>query len=157
VSGGEAGVAAETQPTVMVVDGEVLVRLAIAGYLRDCGYRVVEAAGADEARAVIEAGVAEVSIALIGLHGPGDPASGFALARWLRAERPGVEVVLAGSPARAADAAGDICAHGPLLARPYEPQVVLDRIRRLLARRSRRGPGAREGEARDDPGSDPAR
>ena len=40
--------------TVLVVDDEVLVRMVIAAYLRDCGYRVVEAASADEAMLVIE-------------------------------------------------------------------------------------------------------
>jgi DNA-binding NtrC family response regulator len=122
--------------TVLVVDHEVLVRMVIAGYLRDCGYRVIEAAGADEARAVVASDEARVSVVLASLEAAGAGAGdGFALARWIRERRPGVEVILAGTPARAAEAAGDICEQGPLLARPYDRQVVHDRIRRLLARR----------------------
>jgi CheY-like chemotaxis protein len=40
--------------TVLVVEDEILVRTAIAEYLRHCGYRVVEAASADEAMTVLQ-------------------------------------------------------------------------------------------------------
>jgi DNA-binding response OmpR family regulator len=135
------------EATVLVVDGEVLVRLAIAAYLRDCGFRVIEASGADEARAVIGSQIAAIDVALIGLGAGAEPAEGFALARELRQARPGVEVVLAATPARAAHAAGEICEQGPMLARPYEPQLVIDRIRRLMARRRPPGGGAGDGGA----------
>jgi DNA-binding NtrC family response regulator len=62
---------------------------------------------------------------------------GFALAQWIRRRRPGCEVILAGTVARAAHAAGELCEQGPMLAKPYEPRVVLERIRRLLAARPR--------------------
>ena len=62
---------------------------------------------------------------------------GFALAQWVRRRRPGLEVLLAGTVAREADIAGELCDQGPHLARPHEPQAVVDRIRRLLARRRR--------------------
>jgi DNA-binding NtrC family response regulator len=123
------------QETVLVVDDEVLVRMVIAAYLRDCGYRVIEAASAEEARLVIEQDEeAAVNVVLSGVAITGDQ-GGFALAQWIRSRRPGCQVVLAGTPARAAQAAGDICEQGPMLGKPYEPQQVLDRIRRLLARR----------------------
>ena len=121
--------------TVLVVDDEVLVRMVIAAYLRDCGYRVVEAASADEAMLVIEHDEeGAVGVVLSDVEMAGEP-DGFALAKWIRGRRPGCEVILAGTAARAAEAAGDLCEHGPMLAKPYEPQAVLDRIRRLLARR----------------------
>ena len=122
---------------VLVVDDEVLVRMVIATYLRDCGYRVIEAASPDEARLVIEHDdEGAISIVLSGVAMPAQ-GDGFELAQWIRQRRPDLEVVLAGTPARAADAAGDICQRGPMLAKPYEPQVVLDRIRWLLSRRPR--------------------
>ena len=118
-----------------MVDDEVLVRMVIAAYLRDCGYRVIEAADAKEAMLALEqdeAGAVGVVLSAVALAGEGD---GFALAQWIRRHRPACEVVLAGTTTRAADAAGELCDQGPTLARPYEPQLVLDRIRRLLARK----------------------
>jgi hypothetical protein len=58
------------------------------------------------------------------------------LAQWLRNNHPDTDIILAGSHARAAEAAGDLCGSGPMLAKPYDPQLVLDRIKQLLATRS---------------------
>src|ERR1700761_5470636 len=92
--------------TVLVVDDEVLVRMVIAAYLRDCGYRVIEAANADEAMLVIEHDEARtIGVVLSDVAMPGD-LDGFGLAQWVRRERPGCDVILAGTPARAAEAAG---------------------------------------------------
>lgn len=131
----DQGATASPTATVLVVDDEVLVRMVIAAYLRECGFRVIEAAGAAEALLVLEhdeAGDIGVVLSAVGLSGEHD---GFALAQWIRRRRPGCEVLLAGTVARTAQAAGDICEQGPALTRPYEPQTVLDRIRRLLARK----------------------
>ena len=122
--------------TVLVVEDEVLVRLVIAGYLRDCGYRVIEAGNAAEALKVLEREDARVGVVLTDVEMPGEM-DGFALARWLRRERPDIDVVMAGTPRRAADAAGELCEQGPASERPYEPAAVVDRIRQLLALRRR--------------------
>jgi CheY-like chemotaxis protein len=127
--------------TLLVVDAEVLVRMTISAYLRDCGYRVVEAANADEALAVLGQMELSISAVLADLALPGSM-DGFALARWIREHKVGLNVLLAGTPARAAQRAADLCEQGPDLARPYEPQAVVDRIRRLLAERDNPGDAA---------------
>ncbi len=119
---------------VLVVEDDVLVRLVIAAYLRDCGYRVFEAANGDEAIKLLARDEAGVGVVLTDVEMPG-ATDGFTLAQWIRRERPGVELVIAGTPARAAEAAGDLCEEGPQRAKPYEPSLALDRIRRLLAMR----------------------
>ena len=121
---------------VLVVEDDVLIRLVIAAYLRDCGYRVLEAASGAEAVQLLERDAAGISVVLTDVEMPG-AMDGFALARWIRRERPGVEVVIAGTPARAADAAGELCEEGPQRAKPYETSFALDHIRRLLALRQR--------------------
>jgi DNA-binding response OmpR family regulator len=133
---GDTGVAATVAETVVVVEADMLVRLVIAAYLRDCGYRVVEATSAAEAMQLLDRDdiAADVVLTALDLGGETD---GFALAQWVRRRRPGLEVLLAGTVARAADMAGELCDQGPMLGRPYEPQAVVDRIRRLLARRRR--------------------
>ena len=129
--------AAATAETVLVVEDDVLVRLVIAGYLRDCGYRVLEAASADEAVRLLQRGEAQVDVVLTDVEMPGEM-DGFALSQWVRRERPDLEVVMAGTPARAANAAGELCEQGPAGSRPLDPSAVLARIRRLLAMRHRR-------------------
>jgi CheY-like chemotaxis protein len=125
---------AETQ-TVLVVEDEVLIRMVISEYLRECGYRVIEAAHTDEAIALLQEPDVDVDIVFTDVEMVGASMDGFALARWIRENRPELKVVMAGSPARAAEMAGDLCESGPLLSKPYDPQFALDRIRRLLAER----------------------
>ena len=122
--------------TVLVVEDEVLVRLVISEYLRDCGYRVIEAAHADEAILVLKHDELIIDVVLSDVEMPGSM-DGFGLVRWIREHRKGVDVILAGNPKRAAEAAGDLCEEGPDLAKPYEPRIAADRIRQLLAKRSR--------------------
>lgn len=129
-----------TAQTVLVVEHEVLIRMTISGYLRDCGFRAIEAANADEALILLQEPGLEIEAVLSDIEMPG-AMDGFGLAQWVRANRPGLEVILVGTPERAANAAGDLCDEGPMLAKPYEPQVVVDRIRQLLAARARRRSG----------------
>jgi len=63
------------------------------------------------------------------------PGSGFELCQWIRTQTPEVEIILAGSIERAVDHAGGLCNDGPALAKPYQHHLVLDHIRRRLARR----------------------
>jgi CheY-like chemotaxis protein len=119
--------------TVLVVEDEVLLRLVIAQYLRDCGYKVIEAAHADEAIAVLSEPNLPVDVLFSDIEMPGEM-DGFGLAQWTRSNRPGVAVILAGSVPRAVNAAATLCEEGTL-PKPYEPQSVHDRIRRLLAGR----------------------
>jgi CheY-like chemotaxis protein len=121
--------------TVLVVDDEVIARMVISEYLRHCGYRVIEAANSDEALAVLQHAEIPVNVVLCGMSQAG-PASGFALAQWVRQHKSETDIILAGSHSRAATAAGELCDAGPNLVKPYEPQVVVDRIKRLLVLRS---------------------
>ena len=120
--------------TILVVEDEVLIRLVIADYLRDCGYRVIEAAHADEALLVLRKAELAIDVVFTDVEMPGSM-DGFALAQWVRNNRPGMEVVLAGSVSRAVQAASDLCDAQNNVPKPYDPQNVHDRIRRLLALR----------------------
>jgi len=124
------------QDTVLVVEDEVLVRHVIAQYLRDCGYKVIEASNADDAIVVLPQAELIVDVVFTDIEMPGTM-DGFALAQWVRKSKPGIHVVLAGTVARAAQAAGDLCESGPTLGKPYEPSAVSEHIRRLLAQANR--------------------
>ncbi|WP_029585298.1 response regulator [Bradyrhizobium sp. URHD0069] len=124
------------QETVLIVDADILIRQPLAEYLRECGYKVVEAADVAEAkRLLIDASIA-IHIVLADVDPPG-PDNGFALASWIRTNYPDVEVVLAGTIEKATRSAGELCDEGTALKKPYEHQVVLARIKQSLAARER--------------------
>jgi len=107
--------------TVLVVEDEVLLRLAIAEHLRATGYRVIEASNAEEAMRVIDA---DAAIALVftdvNMTGAMD---GHALARWVRKTHPAIKLLVTSGLA-AAD-----CCGTPFIAKPYR----FDQIERLIA------------------------
>ncbi len=119
--------------TILVVDDEVLIRLSIAAYLRDCGFTVLEADGPEEAITIFQAAV-PIDLVFSDVQMPGEM-DGFGLARWVRAHRPGVKVILASGVVKASTAAADLCEHDSFFQKPYHEQQVVDRIRALLASR----------------------
>jgi len=121
--------------TVLVLDGDVLVRMPLCQYLRDCGYRVLEAASADEAITILQKPDIQVDVVLSDAELPGGT-NGFSFAAQARAMRPGLEIVLVGTPKRAVDATAKLCDEGPALMKPYDHKLVLAHIKRLLAARA---------------------
>ena len=119
--------------TVLVVEDEVLIRLVIADYLRECGYRVYEAVNASEALAMLQAPEVSIDIVFSDVQMPGDM-DGFGLAQWIRSNKPSVQVILTSGVERSANIAATLCEAGPLLDKPYPPQDVVARIKQLVAK-----------------------
>ena len=120
--------------TILVVEDEVFIRMVISEYLRGCGYKVIEAANADEALTILQHLEIDIDVVFSDVDMPGSM-NGFELAKWLSAHRANVDVILTGNVPRAADAAAQLCESGPL-PKPYEPQIAVDRIKRLMALRA---------------------
>jgi DNA-binding response OmpR family regulator len=119
-------------PTIVLVEASALMRMAVAAYLRECGYQVIETAGPAEARRLLQSGaLAEAALIDVDADGKTD---GFGLAQWIRLQRPDVKVLLTSGVQRTAQTAGDLCEEGPHLAQPYDHRSLESQIRRLLAR-----------------------
>lgn len=122
-----ADLAPAERPSLVIVESDVFVRRPIAEYLRECGYIVLETANTDEALVIVNS--RKVEIVLADARAPGT-LDGFGLAKWIRANRPVVKVILSGTVANQAKEAGKLCEQGPDLAKPYDPQHLVDRIKR---------------------------
>ena len=126
------------EPSILLLDSDVVSRQAIAQYLRECGYKVREAIDTDEAMAILTQGGATVDILLADVTAAGK-LDGFGLARWVRKSRPDIKIILVGTVAGEALKAADLCHEGPQLSKPYHPQLLIDRIKRMIATRERGG------------------
>jgi len=120
----------------MVVDADVLSRMAIADYLRHCGYHVVEGSSAEDVEAVFST-EREIDVMLIDMTLSGTQ-DGFALASKVRAEHPDIVVILTSTAAKQAEKAGELCDDGPQV-KPYN-HAELERRIRLLRERRRQEP-----------------
>jgi DNA-binding NtrC family response regulator len=114
-------------PTILLVEDEVLIRMATADALRGAGFTVIEAAHADEAISILSASVS-VDLLMTDVRMPGSM-DGFALSEMLRASRPDMKLVimsgeLAGTPARTV---ADL-----FFPKPVNLTVVIDKITKLL-------------------------
>ncbi len=122
----------EPKPVIVVLEPEVLIRMTIAQFLRDCGYTVIEGVVSADVWTVLEAGVAvHVVFSEVELENSN---AGFALARTLRQTHPHVDVILTSGVAAAAEKSKELCEEGPMR-KPYHATEVAQRIHRLLERR----------------------
>jgi CheY-like chemotaxis protein len=118
--------------SVMVVEPDVLVRMTITDYLRECGYRVVEAITGEEALGILAAGVqVETVLSAVKLQGALD---GFALAQRIRSGFSKVEIILTTGVSMTAKKAGELCEQGPL-DKPYHPDLIVERLKLLFQTR----------------------
>ena len=85
------------------------------------------------ARFTNEAGIRDA--ALCDADVPGSK-SAFQLRAWSLERRPEVQIILAGSIAATATKAAELCEEGPQLRRPYDPQSVVEYIRRIIGSRT---------------------
>jgi DNA-binding response OmpR family regulator len=115
--------------TILIVEDEVIIRMNVSEYLRECGYKVIEAANGDEALQVLKDPSIAVHIVFSEVQMSGT-LDGFGLSQWIRTHRPDLRVLLAGTLDRAVHTAAEVCEEGPL-SKPYEPHRLLGRIKQL--------------------------
>jgi DNA-binding NtrC family response regulator len=77
--------------SVLVVEDEFLIRAAVVDCLTDAGHAVVEAANASSALDALNS--ADVAVTVLDIRFPGQMV-GLALAEWIGANRPHVQIIL---------------------------------------------------------------
>jgi DNA-binding NtrC family response regulator len=117
-------------PTVLIVEDEFLQRAMLSDQLQECGFMVFEAANADEAIALIETGI-PIDLVLTDVRMPGSM-NGFGLAKWISANRPKINVIIASGEATQTDAAEELCEHVPFFTKPYDLKAIVDEVRAAI-------------------------
>jgi two-component system, OmpR family, response regulator len=125
---------ASTEPgpesVVLVVEDEVMVRLGISSYLRNHGFKVVEAAGGAEAQTLIEAGL-HFDLVFSDINMPaGD---GISLALWLEANGFSAPVVLTSALSASLEQARRAGVNASaFINKPYVEERLVERFKALL-------------------------
>jgi CheY-like chemotaxis protein len=120
-----------SQETVLVVEDEDLLRDVLAAVLQEHGYSVLVAGNSQEALAVLERHPRPVQVALVDVVLPGG--SGPELCRELVRRRPGLKpVYMSGRVGEEALREAN-AVPGPLIAKPFRPEELLEIIGGLLS------------------------
>jgi DNA-binding NtrC family response regulator len=122
--------------TVLLVEADVIVRFAIAEYLRTCELAVIEAAQAKDAKEILVAGP-EVHVLMSDAQ-LAEGGAGFALAQWVRRHRPSIEVILTASTLAKAQMAAQFAARIPHCSPPSDAVGLETKLNAMLAERKRR-------------------
>ena len=118
------------QRVVLVVEDDILVRVTVADYLRDAGYKVIEAANAAEALQIFACGE-PVDVVFTDIQMPG-AMDGLMLARWVRDHHPETEVLVTSGKGRDGVSSG-LIADDAFFPKPYRLDAVAARIGALAS------------------------
>lgn len=115
---------------VLLVEDETLVRMIAAEVLREeSGFKVIEAANADEALTVLEA-TADVRVLVTDVEMPGS-LNGFTLARVGKQAWPHIGIVV--TSGRLVPGSGGLPAGAFFMPKPYTPDALMTAVRSVLA------------------------
>jgi DNA-binding response OmpR family regulator len=118
--------------TVLVVDDEPIVREVVVGYLQRDGFRTLEAADGDRARAVLESD--SPSLVILDVMLPG--MDGLELCRWIRS-RSQIPVILLTARGEETDrVVGLELGADDYVTKPFSPRELAARVRTVLRRSS---------------------
>lgn len=121
--------------TILVVEDEPLIRLAIAIELRDEGYKVIEAGTGDEAVLALSSGE-PIDLVFSDVLMPG-ATTGLTLASWMQEQRPETPIILTSGSESVVRSVGEGAI--PFIAKPYRSVRVMAMIARLLSKRAQSG------------------
>jgi two-component system, response regulator PdtaR len=117
---------AEHACVVLIVEDDVLLRLATASSLRDAGFEILETANAADAVIVLNALLVDALISDVDIPGRMD---GLALAKWVQDRGLSTKVVLTCAAEQSQSEAHD---HAYFLAKPYDGLSVQRILRKVL-------------------------
>ncbi len=118
-------------PIVLVAEDEVMVRQLSVCELEDAGYRVIEAADAGQAIAILETGVA-VDVLFTDVNMPGGM-DGIGLARLVHSRWPEVRLII--TSGRADIPEEDLPEEGRFIRKPYRLSEMSEMVGRMAAPR----------------------
>ena len=119
----------DNSPVVLLVEDELLVRMAAADDLQNAGFHVLEAANADIALAVLESCSDDVKVLFTDIDMPGSM-NGLDLAESVQQRWPHISLLI--SSAYHKPHCGQIPDDGRFVPKPYSSEDVVQHIRELV-------------------------
>lgn len=118
---------ADARSVILVVEDEFLLRWPVCEYLRDSGFRVIEAASVGEAIAVLSSETrVDVVFSDINLESQAD---GRELSKWLQAHRPKMPMLLTSGESPPAE----LTRVRPFIPKPYSLDEVERRLLHMMS------------------------
>jgi len=117
------------ESVVLIVEDELCVRLNAVFHLEEAGFDTLQAAGADEAIALLEARK-DIKVVFTDINMPGSM-DGLRLAHAIRHRWPPVELVLTSGQSRVRNE--DMPERGLFLGKPYDGDQLVRTVRSLAA------------------------
>ena len=117
----------QAKTTILVVEDDVLTRMAVSEELREHGYAVIEAASSDEALSVLQ-GPTQVDLLLTDMRMPG-AVDGCGLARHVHTALPFVKIVMVSGQTPEPEAHGMLDGY---LAKPVAPSHLASYLLTLV-------------------------
>ena len=118
-----------TRPVVLIVEDDFLIRINAAELIADAGFRVVEAANADEAIVILESRL-DITVVFTDIQMPGSM-DGLKLAAAIRGRWPPIKIIATSGFVDVRQ--DDLPEGGRFLPKPYSPEQIGRTLRELTS------------------------
>lgn len=117
------------RPAILVVEDEVLIRLAVADTIADAGFTVCEAGNADQAIKMLESRT-DIQAVFTDIDMPGSM-DGLKLAAAIRARWPAIKIIVTSGHVKIR--ADELPVEGKFFSKPYDTARIVSTLRDMIA------------------------
>jgi len=120
----------ELTPYALVADDDALIRMDASDILQHAGFRVHEAAGVDQALAILRAAGESIQLLFTDVQMPPGELNGFHLAQECSRNWPHISILVASGMIEPGE--GDLPAGAVFVKKPFSDEVVYDHLQEIL-------------------------
>lgn len=117
--------------SILLVEDEVLIRIALSEFLQDCGYVVYGVGSAEKAMEVLASHAFGIDIVFTDIE-LGGSMDGLGLAKWIRANHPRTLVLITTGDRQRAEAATELCEKNDVIWKPHDYELILATMKSKL-------------------------
>jgi CheY-like chemotaxis protein len=118
-------------PAILIVEDDLLLRLALSDYLQEYGFKTFEASNVGDAVNIVRQSASDIDLVFSDINSS-RKMDGIGLAKWIHQNHPDIPIWFASGEMKKSQVDEEACANDLFFPKPYDLRSIVSEIRHIV-------------------------